>query len=81
MKLDLTILQAAAAGHTAETQRLLDANSAHAKAAADATKALDDAQAQVDAYAADLASQTATLKAFNDANAPAPAAAPAAVAS
>lgn len=67
MKLDLSKLRTAAADHTTETQRLLDANAALAKAAADLDAPLADAQAEIDALTAEIANQTSALKAFNDA--------------
>jgi hypothetical protein len=68
MALDLSRAHAAAAAHTDEVQRLLESNSKHvaaAKAAADNEK---QAQAEIDSLTAALEAQTATLKAFNDAN-------------
>lgn len=60
MLFDLTKLKAAAAAHTLETQRLLDASAASAKVFA-------AAQAEVDALTAEVAAQTAAIKGFNDA--------------
>ncbi|HYA07488.1 MAG TPA: hypothetical protein VEF90_16505 [Xanthobacteraceae bacterium] len=74
MKLDLSKLHAAAAAHTAATQALLDANSAHAAAAKAAQDELADAQGQIDALAAEVASQTSAIAEFNAANPAAPAA-------
>lgn len=61
MNIDLTALRNASAAHTQETQRLLDGS-------AGAAKAFNEAQTEVDGLASEIASQTAAIKAFNDAN-------------